>query len=124
MTLQSISTSICAETVKWRKRVNRLIAITWLGPIPAGCEVCHGPNGSEDNSVDNLCYGNKEDNARDKVRDNTVYNRRVRRSDNIEFDSVKQAEEFSDKMGIPAANIPAACRGRIKTSGGYGWSYI
>ncbi len=115
--------NLCINGRMSRKRVCRLVAITWLGPVPDGCEVRHGPNGSEDNSVDNLCYGSKEDNANDKVRDGTVYLRRVRRSDGIEFNSIKEAEDYTDSKGWRACNIGKVCRGKLKSSGGYGWSY-
>lgn len=101
--------------------VHRVIAITWLGPVPDGCEVLHGPNGYSDNSVSNLSYGTRSDNEKDKERDGTGHHVRVKRSDGIEFDSINEA---ADKTGCHASRITAVCRGRRKTTGGYSWSYI
>lgn len=99
--------------------VHRLVAITWLGPVPPGYEVRHGENGFADNSVSNLCYGTRSDNEKDKIRDGTRC-KRVKRSDGAEFDSILEAAEHS---GCHASRITAVCKGSRKTTGGYGWTY-
>jgi hypothetical protein len=101
--------------------VHRIIALTWLGPIPPGCEVRHSVNGSLDNSVANLSYGSRADNERDKERDGSGWHTRVRRSDGREFASINEAAKQS---GCHASTITAVCRGRRKSTGGYGWSYV
>lgn len=111
----------------WKKRimrhclVHRLVAITWLGPIPEGMQVRHGPNGYTDNSVNNLCYGTRQDDALDRVRDGTVYKVPVKRSDGAEFSSIREAAK---KTGCRESHISTVCRGRERTAGGYGWFYI
>lgn len=52
--------------------VHHLVAEAFIGQRPAGMEVCHGPNGLSDNSVNNLYYGTHvSNNVEDKVRDGT-----------------------------------------------------
>lgn len=53
------------------ENVHVLIAAAFIGPRPAGQVVRHGPNGSLDNSVGNLCYGTQKENHEDKRRDGT-----------------------------------------------------
>lgn len=101
--------------------VHQIVALVWFGPVPAGCEVRHGPNGYADNSVSNLSYGSRSDNERDKERDGTGWHTRVRRSDGVEFDSIKEAAE---KTGCWGSHITSVCVGRRKTTGGYSWEYV
>ena len=101
--------------------VHRLVAVTWIGPCPPGFETRHGPGGFADNSVGNLCYGLRSDNEKDKVRDKTVYNVCVQRSDGVRFNSVKEAAKKTDCW---STHICAVCTGRRGSTGGYGWSYI
>jgi len=101
--------------------VHQIVALVWLGAVPANCEVRHGPNGYTDNSISNLSYGTRSENEKDKERDGTGWHTRVRRSDGIEFDSINEAAE---KTGCHATKISAVCRGSRKTTGGYGWEYL
>ena len=105
--------------------VHKLVALTWLGPYPLGQQVRHGSNGHLDNSVENLCYGTATENARDRVRDGTMFNdavRGVRRSDGVEFVTMADAARESN---CDASNIAACCRGdRYKSVGGYGWEFL
>ena len=48
-----------------------LIARTWIGECPPGHEVCHGPAGPSRNDPDNLSYGTRKKNSRDRLRDGT-----------------------------------------------------
>lgn len=52
-------------------KVSVLVARAWIGPRPAGQEVCHGPAGLDDNSPDNLYYDTKKRNSQDRKRDGT-----------------------------------------------------
>lgn len=50
-------------------KVHQLVLLAFVGPRPEGMEVCHGPNGKADNSLANLSYGTREQNAQDRHRD-------------------------------------------------------
>lgn len=102
-------------------RVHRLVALTWLGSIPPGCEVRYGSAGSLVNALSNLCYGSRTDNEGDKVRDGTGWHRRVKRNDGMEFASIRIAAK---ETGCHEGHISQVCRGDGKTAGGYGWSYV
>jgi len=101
--------------------VHRLVAAAWIGPCPDGQQVRHGLGGHLDNSVDNLSYGTHSQNELDKRRDGTHSGRAVRRSDGVEFPSMRVAGEASD---CDHDNIWSACNGHSKTAGGYGWEYV
>jgi hypothetical protein len=47
--------------------VHRLVAITFLGDSPKGMEACHNDGNHLNNHVDNLRWGTRSDNMRDKV---------------------------------------------------------
>jgi hypothetical protein len=109
------------DNVKPSVWVHRLVAFTWLGLCPDGKEVCHGPNGASDNSVDNLSYGTHKQNSLDRRRDNTHCGKRVRRSDGVEFINAHIAAE---ETNCGFSHICAVCRDERKSTGGYGWEYI
>lgn len=54
-----------------RFRVSHLVLEAFVGPCPDGCEACHGPAGSSDDSVANLRWDTKAANAADRKRDGT-----------------------------------------------------
>lgn len=101
--------------------VHRVVAAAWIGPCPDGMEVCHGPNGKLDNSVSNLRYDTRTNNNLDKRRDGTDCGKPVRRSDGVEFISMRTAAE---KTGCNHQSISMVCKGRQKTAGSYGWKFI
>jgi hypothetical protein len=115
-----LAAKINKEGVKKRMYVHRLVAEAWIGPYPEGQEVRHGPEGTTNNSLSNLCYGTRRENMLDKRRDGTDGGRKVTRSDGVEFASMVQAAEESD---CRAGNICEVCRGKRKTAGGFGWKY-
>lgn len=48
--------------------VHQLVALTFLGPVPDGCEVCHNDGNPENNALDNLRYDTRSENIKDVVR--------------------------------------------------------
>lgn len=65
-------TRLSRDGVARTRQVHALVARAFLGPCPDGYQVCHGPAGSLDNSVENLSYGTPAENAADMYRDGTV----------------------------------------------------
>lgn len=49
-----------------RMLVHRLVALAFIGPCPAGMEVCHGDGDKKNNALPNLRYGTRRENAADK----------------------------------------------------------
>lgn len=104
-----------------RLRVHRLVAITWLGPPKPGQEVCHGPNGRSDNSVDNIRWGSQTDNRNDHYAEGVGNIKRVIRSDGKEYPSITAA---ADDIGRAKQSIQMVCAGKRDSCGGYGWKYV
>lgn len=62
---------VSLKTVDGQQRkfyVHRLVAETFLGPCPQGCEVLHGELGKSVPSLSNIRYGTHSENLRDHVR--------------------------------------------------------
>jgi hypothetical protein len=117
-----------AENKPKRCTVHRLVAAAFLGPCPSGHEVCHGPNGKQDNRLTNLSYGTRSQNQLDRYRDGTTRGRPVRRSDGKEYLSAPIA---SRETGVSGALIWRVCTGyvypngrRCLTAGGFRWEFI
>lgn len=101
-------------------RVHQLILLTFVGTRPDGMVTRHGPNGKLDNSLKNLCYGTRSENRQDQKRDGTDGSKVVCRSDGRKFCSIREAER---QTGIYQSNIIACCCGKLKSAGGFNWSY-
>lgn len=48
--------------------VHQLVALTFLGPVPDGCEVCHNDGNPRNNAVENLRYDTRTENIIDVMR--------------------------------------------------------
>ncbi len=116
-----LGVSLSKEGVGRSIWVHQLVMTTWVGPCPPGQQVRHGPKGVSDNSISNLCYGTPSEDGLDKRRDGTHKGKAVRRSDGKEFVSQAIAAE---ETGCGFRCISAVCKGRQKTAGGFGWSYV
>lgn len=102
------------------KQVSRLVAEAFIGDIPYGKVVCHGPLGPSVNTPDNLYFGTMSENQLDRRRDGTS-GKPVRQNDGVEFERINQAAR---ETGCRAAEITSVCKGRRKTCGGFKWEYI
>ena len=56
----------------YRRYVHRMVAEAFLGPIPEGMVVLHGPNGKLDNRASELRIGTVSENMLDRHRDGTA----------------------------------------------------
>ena len=72
---------------------------------------------------DNLNYGSRAEKARMKMQGkNSSRSKKVRCiAKDVIYDALREAER---QLGIPATNISKACKGKIKTAGGYHWEYV
>lgn len=50
------------------RMIHTLVVEAWIGPRPLGYDVCHGPGGTADNSLENLRYDTRAANEADKRR--------------------------------------------------------
>ena len=109
-------------------RLCRVVAKTFIGECPEGKEVCHGLEGKQCDSVNNLRYDTHSNNALDRYEEGTMKNKPVRRSDGREY---RSAQEASRLTGATSAEIGKVCRKykspsgkRNLTAGGYSWEFI
>jgi hypothetical protein len=64
---------LCRGKSRITKPVGRLVLETFIGPCPQSMEMCHGPNGKLDDSLQNLSWGTRSKNmGKDKLRDGTA----------------------------------------------------
>lgn len=72
---------------------------------------------------DNLNYGSRAEKARMKMQGkNSSRSKKVRCIEkDVRYEALREAER---QLGIPATNISKACKGKIKTAGGYRWEYV
>lgn len=72
---------------------------------------------------DNLNYGSRTEKARMKRQGkNSSRSKKVRCIEkDVIYEALREAER---QLGIPASNISRACKGKIKTAGGYHWEYV
>jgi len=116
------------EAKHTNRTVHSLVAASFLGPCPDGCEVLHGLGGKLDNRLRNLKYGTKSENQFDRLRDGTQNNKPVRRGDGKVFSS---AYEAGRETGVVPSSISAVCNKYVRpngkrrlTAGGYYWEFI
>lgn len=117
---------------------HRIIAITFLGPIPKGAIVMHKNNIKTDNRVCNLKYGTYSQNTIDAIKDRLYVHGRTGKHgrDNPQSKRVNQLDLLGNliatfestadagrALNIPQSSISNTCLGRNKTSGGYKWEY-
>lgn len=72
---------------------------------------------------DNLNYGSRAEKARIKMQGrNSPRSKKVRCIEkDVIYEALREAER---QLGIPATNISRACKGKIKSAGGYHWEYV
>lgn len=111
---------LCLEGQRKPRPIHHLILETFVGLRPEGMVTRHGPKGQLNNSLENLCYGTRSENAQDRERDGTDGNKIVYCSNGRKFNSVAEAAKITK---CAASSISNCCRGERKTVRGYSWSY-
>lgn len=101
--------------------IHTLVLTAFVGAKPNGCEACHGPGGHTDNALSNLRWDTRSNNAHDKFEFGDGNNRRVKRSDGVEYNSVSEAAR---QNGLNHQNVHAVCKGKQRSAGGYTWEYL
>ncbi len=110
-------------------RSHRLVLLAFVGPCPEGRECCHWDGNPSNNSLSNLRWGTKSENARDKERHGTApqgkNNPRAIINQEIADDIRKVYDEerpthrqLSERFNVDVGLITIILRGRIWTYGG------
>jgi len=63
--------NICSGGKRRTWLVHRLVALAFIGPEPAGHEVCHANGNPADNRAENLRYGTRKENMADQLNHGT-----------------------------------------------------
>lgn len=99
--------------------VHRLIALTFIGPCPDGCEVCHNDGNPKNNAVENLRYDTRSNNIKDAYMMNGVRGR-------LTVDKVRAIRDMLEE-GRPGTEIASLIGvsenavSNIKTGRTYAW---
>lgn len=99
--------------------VHQLVALTFLGPRPAGCDVRHLDGDPHNNSVENLAYGSRTDNILDVYRIGRAW-RKLTAEQALEIRRRLQRGE----RGVDLAReygVGQACISSIKVGRTYSW---
>ena len=112
--------------------VHRLVAEAFIPNPENKPEVNHKDANRINNNVENLEWVSHLENMQHCERlglrtpntkaANKAHERKVIRSDGVIFNSVKEAAKSIGQE--THANVSAVCRGRRKSTGGYGWKYL
>ena len=122
-----MTVSLSKANHKRTKRVHSLVAEAFIGPRPYGMEVLHGAKGLDDNSISNLSYGTRQQNARNRARDNTNAEGESHGMSKLTDDDVveirRQLRNGAKQRDVAQAfNVTQCPIARIAT--GRGWKHI
>lgn len=100
--------------------VHELVAMAFLGPRPPAKEICHNNGNPKDNSLENLRYGTRKENAEDCTRHGRRFyfkahespNCKLSRKQVLEIRKSKQTQRaLAAKFGVGHGTIGAIRRG-------------
>lgn len=113
---------VLSKAAKLKPRnIHRIVLEAFVGPCPHGYETRHKDGVRTNNVLSNLCWGTSSENNFDIRRHGRLKLRAVRRSDGVEFPSIRDA---AIAVGGGESCICTVCRGRQKTARGFGWEYV
>jgi hypothetical protein len=113
-----------------RQYVGHLVLLAFVGPRPAGYQMCHGPNGSLDDSIENVSWGTtKKNSCDDKLRDGTLLtgeygtNAKLKQSQIEEIYQLKgkrSQRSIADDYGVHQCEISRILSGKRWARGSLG----
>lgn len=97
--------------------VHKLVALTFIGPRPDGCEICHNDGDPTNNAVSNLRYDTRAENNKDITRQGKRHLKiEDIKSIRLELKEGKRGRIIAKKYGVSEQTICAIKNGRA-----YGW---
>lgn len=99
--------------------VHRLIALTFIGPCPAGCEVCHNDGNPKNNAVDNLRYDTRSNNIKDAYMMNGVRGKLTVDEVRAIRDMLEEGRKGTEIARLMGVSVHAVSH--IKTGRTYAW---
>jgi hypothetical protein len=119
----------CINGKQFAKSVHQIVALTFLGEKPLDKEIRHIDGNKLNNHLDNLAYGTKKENAKDKKLHGTylfgenIHNAKLKNNDVINMRKMREEgfllKDISSKFGIAVSTAGRVCRGitwRIETA--------
>lgn len=95
--------------------VHQLVALTFLGPRPAGTEVCHADGNPLNNAVNNLRYDTRRENILDVYRQGAAY-KKLNMNDVQQIRKLlaegRTGREIADRFGISPTCVTNIKNGR------------
>jgi hypothetical protein len=85
--------TLCREGETRIFQVHALVALAFIGPRPAGLDVCHGPGGMRDNRASQLRYDTRAGNMADCLRDGTDQRGEKHYSSKLTWSSVAEMRQ-------------------------------
>ena len=112
--------SLCRGGARSNGTIHRLVTRAFLGPVPEGMIVLHGPGGKTDNRLVNLSYGTSLQNLRDdKIRDGTMQRGERHGRSKLTTEAVrmirsscKSGAELARELGVTDTTIYNVMHGR------------
>lgn len=99
--------------------VHQLVMLTFVGPVPEGCEVCHNDGDPTNNALENLRYDTRSENIKDVLRQGGRWQkltcedvREIRQMIKKGYKGKEIAERFS---------VSQNCVSTIKTGRAFAW---
>lgn len=114
-----LGVTLCANGEKYRKRIAALVALAFLGPCPAGQEICHSDGDKQNNCQENLRYDTRVGNLAD-IR-GKVGQRKLAADDVIELRNLALRGVPDDDLA-KAFNVGVATARNCRT--GYTYKHI
>lgn len=99
--------------------VHQLVALTFLGPAPNDCEVCHNDGDPANNALSNLRYDTRSENIKDVLRQGGRW-RKLTREDVQEIREMLK-NGYKGKEIADCFSISQNCVSAIKTGRTFGW---
>lgn len=143
-TYQFYQVDLCRDSVKRTCHLSHLVCEAFHGPRPEGHQCMHLDGNPQNDKPENLAWGTIHENSNEPIRrarisevakwnipilwERGVYNFQLKpvlqysKSGELiaEYRCIRDAERAT---GIGHTTISRACRGKIKTSGGYIWKF-
>ena len=95
--------------VNQRVLIHQIVATTWIGPRPAGLQVCHGDGDKTNNAASNLRYDTPAANHADAVRHGTAHRPRKLSDETVAAIRAAKGQAtfavLSEKFGVSRTHV-------------------
>lgn len=103
---------LTGDKIRWTDTVHAFVALTFIGPVPKGKEICHENGNRTDNRADNLRYDTRSNNRKDMIAHGTVYaaatGAKLTQEEVLDIRAAEgafSAEYLASRLGVQAKHI-------------------